>query len=555
MELIPTYPTDTLYRPSLDTKTGITSPLSVTDTCDPSLTESKNIQLRWQEPQDTGGLPLTEYVIERRGGPIYSIAHEWIPILTLPASSLTATIPFPSKSFEKTSPYYYRVRAVNRMGLSSPLETTRPIEFDFNLLNVRPRSTLSSIEYKSKIPAAPRGPLKLELLPQENRVHLEWSMPETSRYKLDELSSKPSRYIIEASEADKPDSVWIELARVPSSSTSSTVRLLPSSTYDVSFGGSLGYSPLLYRVRAENDVGSSAPLVGRIEPMELGSERPKWSPGTLEAHLIYKHKQPQFELKWPRALMELSTYESGREFSSSFGPDLTYLLQYRTVGQRGWKTVATLPYGQQSFVYRPKIDEFQTKSRLSKPIQEAFQFRIGPQTSLGVGEFLESSILSWKPYEMDTGTVASARRLPGLDYGSFSFDQTFVPSPERFQLVDVSVNKPSSFHPRPVHLGSIVLKWHPSTEMSSALRSNADFIVESWRPDKLDWWPVAKRSASVSDETGPGRYELQIDELPVGKTYHFRVITCTTDGRRSEPTLLAQPVHIPTPDVEIKGRF
>ncbi|CAH8611721.1 unnamed protein product [Heterobilharzia americana] len=187
-----------------------------------------------------------------------------------------------------------------------------------------------------------------------------------------------------------------------------------------------------------------------------------------------------------------------------------------------------------------------------KPLFEGYQFRVAPRSHFGVGKFLESDVVSWTASHLrpeDFRTI----RSPGpvtMEIKAPFVPQPMISPPERFHLVDVSMGAPSGrLQDRS---GSVTLRWHPPTGMPSTLRSNADFVIESWRPDKQEWWPVARRSAAVSAESIPGTYELQVNGLPLGQTYHFRVLTETRDAR-SEPTVLPQPVFIPKLDTETKA--
>ncbi|CAH8641072.1 unnamed protein product [Heterobilharzia americana] len=560
-DILPMYSPVYSRRPS-SVLERVESPLSS------SIQDSKSIELKWHPPLDTGGLPITEYVIERRGGPIKSFINEWIPVLSVSGETTKAMIPFPS-ALTNVSPYSFRVRAVNRMGASSPLETTRPLNFEALLLDQTSRPS-SRTSYRPLPPAAPVGPLRSELLPFDSRVHLEWQHSVNGPYKLDESRSMPSTYVIEASEACRPGGPWIEVGRVPGTVTSADVRILPTSSKSESYQFP---STLLYRVRGENDFGSSAPLVTRIEPSSrfaYGSqpelEYPKFTPGNLQARLLptsSEYQLPQIELHWPSVAPEYrrrSTASSDDLLSHRIIPDTSYLLQVRKAEDIGWQTIASLPYGQEKFIYRPKMEELnRPRSSLGsaykledKPLFEGYQFRVAPRSHFGVGKFLESDVVSWTASHLrpeDFRTI----RSPGpvtMEIKAPFVPQPMISPPERFHLVDVSMGAPSGrLQDRS---GSVTLRWHPPTGMPSTLRSNADFVIESWRPDKQEWWPVARRSAAVSAESIPGTYELQVNGLPLGQTYHFRVLTETRDAR-SEPTVLPQPVFIPKLDTETKA--
>ncbi|KAF8564968.1 hypothetical protein P879_07292, partial [Paragonimus westermani] len=563
----------------------------------PDLTEDRAVQLTWHAPTDTGNLPITEYVIERRGGPTTSTSHEWVPVLTVPGMQTTALIPAPSLQRKESLPYFFRVRAVNLMGVGSPLETSQPLVVEgVTEVPSRPSSRTS---YPPQLPLAPRGPLRSELLPHGSGVHLEWRPPATDEYRLEEPLIRPATYVVEATEADKPGSQWIELGRVPGTFTSADIPLLPPSRFrtdssDRSIAMEDEWSrykptPILYRVRGENEFGMSAPLVTRVEPFIFPTARrrsltglPRFKPGYLEAHLLPEYhvdQIPKIELQWPR----LTTYTTpttrlgsiSPDHRTTVSPDIGYLLEARRVGDFGWHPIGTLPIGQETFIYRPSSDEYRApRSRpsfeigryrpesaptVSIPRVEAYQFRVAPISQLDIGNFLESDIVSWTPvlppaapirgaptdYRTVTAPSPIAMHITPPMFGGLT-----LPAPERFQLVDVAVAKPSKDDfLKDSDLGDVILRWHPPAGMSSTLRSAADFVVESWHPERQQWWPVGRCSAAISAETVPGRYDMRITGLPLDQVHHFRVLTQTADAK-SEPALLPHPVILPRVDAE-----
>ncbi|KAK4474841.1 hypothetical protein MN116_000743 [Schistosoma mekongi] len=577
VDVLPTYYPTYSRRPSSSLE-RVETPLSFSAHTTPFL-DSKSFQLKWHAPLDTGGLPVTEYVIERRGGPVKSTSNEWIPVLSVSGETTSAMVPLPSTR-TGVCPYSFRVRAVNRMGASSPLETSRPLDLDTVMLDQTSRPS-SCASYRPLPPAPPSGPLRSEFLPFDAGLHLEWQHPQKDYYKLDESPSMPSTYVIEATEASRPDAPWIEVGRVPGTAKSADVRLLPplyrSESTKSTYTPNLHHVPptLLYRIRGENEFGVSAPLVTRIEPLDLslygsklGLEYPRLSPGRLETHLIptlSESRPPRIELRWPSIAPEYrrqSLPSANRQLiTTPLTSDISYLVQVRKAEDIGWQTIASLPFGQETFTYYPKVEKIPHRPRSSlgsvykleeKPMFEGYQFRVAPRSHLGIGRFLESDVVSWSPSRLQAGDYRTVS-LPGpmsMELLVPSVHQPIIPPPERFHLVDVSTEPAGERIQN--KLGSVTLSWHPPTGMPSNLRSTSDFVVESWRSDKQEWWPIARRPAAISAESVPGRYEIRIDGLPLGQTYHFRVLTETRDDR-SEPVILPQPVFMPQLDTEQKA--
>ena len=88
-------------------------PLVVSD-----ITEDR-VRLSWQPPEDDGGSRLTSYLIEKSE----ARRPRWLRVARVTPEDLTAEV---SDLIENTD-YYFRVIAENKMGLSSPLETQKPV--------------------------------------------------------------------------------------------------------------------------------------------------------------------------------------------------------------------------------------------------------------------------------------------------------------------------------------------------------------------------------------------------------------------------------------------
>lgn len=74
-----------------------------------------NITIRWKEPEDDGGSPITGYIIEYRE----ESSTNWNKAGKVNDFTLTYTVNYLT---EKTM-YHFRVIAVNKIGKAPPLET------------------------------------------------------------------------------------------------------------------------------------------------------------------------------------------------------------------------------------------------------------------------------------------------------------------------------------------------------------------------------------------------------------------------------------------------
>lgn len=86
-------------------------PLAVSDV------HAEGCKLAWDPPEDDGGEPIQQYVVEKMD----TETGRWVPVLTTkePGAEITGLIP--------GKDYKFRVKAVNPEGESEPLETEKAI--------------------------------------------------------------------------------------------------------------------------------------------------------------------------------------------------------------------------------------------------------------------------------------------------------------------------------------------------------------------------------------------------------------------------------------------
>ncbi|KAL7858382.1 hypothetical protein AOLI_G00184840 [Acnodon oligacanthus] len=75
----------------------------------------KCITMKWKAPRDNGGQKVTSFVIERR----MTGKKSWIKVGEVDGDTST----FCNDTVEEGKPYQYRIRAINSLGMSDPLET------------------------------------------------------------------------------------------------------------------------------------------------------------------------------------------------------------------------------------------------------------------------------------------------------------------------------------------------------------------------------------------------------------------------------------------------
>ncbi|KAL5960614.1 Muscle M-line assembly protein unc-89, partial [Taenia solium] len=488
------------------------------------------VNLIWRPPDDTGGLPITHYLIERRSYDHRGLPASWVPVMTVPADQTSVQLQ-PDTGRSRTEPSFYRVRAVNVVGPGMPLEALEPIT-----LAIRGRSPVVDRTPTQQLPEAPLGPVRAEILP-DSMVGLSWEAPRRWRgfspRRSEGFSTPvyPQKYIIEATLADDSTVPWLEVGKVPGSVTTATVRMPSVSLFRP--GSSVETPtprPILYRVRAENEYGYSAPLTTRVRPdFKLQaplSKLPKLPDVPVRARILAPLEEyeagfpPSLELEWAPFVPPALT--PGASDRTSL-PEYSYQVEYRPTGDLGWRHLATLPLGQERYTFYPPTP---SSRDLEKPKSEAFQFRVGVRGPIGVGEFRDSNIVSWNYRNRAPRSVLPSNLEPILT----------ARAPLDLELVRTKVDTPKEPYMAPT--GSISLKWRvPSYERIAAPES---YVVERWIPETSTWRTLSHKL----EGRGHGIYEATIPSLPINEPHFIRVSSVGHMGT-SEPVTLPYPIWIP----------
>ncbi len=169
---------------------------------------SGQVQLAWSAPVDTGGLPISDYLVEvsSDGG------TRWKTVADVVSPSATTTI----TGLVNGTPYAFRVAAVNAVGRGS----------------FTPGSAAA-------IPALPAGlPTALRVTRGNGAVTLSWKAPTSTG------GSPITDYVLQSS--SDAGRTWTPIDRPTSSVTSATVTGLANGT------------PVVFRVAAVNSVGRAS---------------------------------------------------------------------------------------------------------------------------------------------------------------------------------------------------------------------------------------------------------------------------------------------------------
>lgn len=80
---------------------------------------SDSAQLSWKDPEDNGGVRITNFVVEKKD----VASAQWVPVCaTSKKRSITA------KHLMEGTSYMFRVAAENQFGRSEYVETTKPVK-------------------------------------------------------------------------------------------------------------------------------------------------------------------------------------------------------------------------------------------------------------------------------------------------------------------------------------------------------------------------------------------------------------------------------------------
>ncbi|CAH8634151.1 unnamed protein product [Dicrocoelium dendriticum] len=206
--------------------------------------------LSWRPPSDTGGSPITNYVVERQD----TNTGEWVPV-----SKFVRAPEYDVMGLEEGKKQKFRVRAANDFGLSEPLELEKPF----------------IAENPTSAPEPPGVPEVADV--DADTVTLEWTKPKNDG------GSRVNSYVVEVKPAVGGD--WTKAQTGPVKGTSATVTgLKPGEKY-------------MFRVSAKNDAGLGEPSRA-TRPVEC---RPKYvtadSPDNLNVDGVGKN---HVDLSWTR---------------------------------------------------------------------------------------------------------------------------------------------------------------------------------------------------------------------------------------------------------------
>ncbi|PRD22652.1 UNVERIFIED_CONTAM: unc-22 [Trichonephila clavipes] len=174
---------------------------------------AEGCNLKWFPPSDDGGAPIDHYEVEK----LDPQSGQWVPA----GETIGADTNLKVKGLQPGKQYKFRVKAVNRLGESEPLEAFQPI--------------LAKNPYDP--PSAPGQPEIADY--DKDFVTLKWKKP------LNDGGSPITGYVVEKKDKYNPD--WVPIQDVPGDEERTTIPdLVEGNQYE-------------FRVRAVNKAGTSEP--------------------------------------------------------------------------------------------------------------------------------------------------------------------------------------------------------------------------------------------------------------------------------------------------------
>ncbi|GAU87381.1 hypothetical protein RvY_00244-2 [Ramazzottius varieornatus] len=192
------------------TVTVVSAPQPPKGPLEPIETTPESIKLRWSPPEDDGGAPVSNYIVEKCDAG----SDKWVKV-----SSFVRSPEYDVRNLEENKKYKFRVRAENIYGISEPLETDKEI----------------TAKHPFDTPGAPGTPDVTDI--DSDSVSLQWTRPTTDG------GSKILGYVVEGKHPG--DRAWKPMGE--SKDTKFTVPHLHEG------------EEWEFRVRARNSAGPGAP--------------------------------------------------------------------------------------------------------------------------------------------------------------------------------------------------------------------------------------------------------------------------------------------------------
>ncbi|NXP71883.1 MYOM3 protein, partial [Ramphastos sulfuratus] len=265
------------------------------------------LTLSWVPPSDDGGSPVLGYYIER----CVAGSEDWVPCNERPVK----TCRYPVLGLAEGQPYQFRVKAVNKKGISHPSKATDPVTTSDSCRDKRvtviPYDDGRTIEIFQddleghiKIPLPPTNVHASEV--REDYVALAWDEP-------DPRGREPLIYYVEKSIVGSNSWQMLNLELPANSPRFALFDLVEGKSY-------------CFRVRSANKYGISEPSLPS-EPITAGAKLATLPPPSQV--LAFRDTKTSVVLQWDKL-------KDGLE-------PLGYYIYCRETGTEEWQTVNNKP--------------------------------------------------------------------------------------------------------------------------------------------------------------------------------------------------------------------
>uniref|UniRef100_A0A8D0CBF5 Myomesin 3 n=1 Tax=Salvator merianae TaxID=96440 RepID=A0A8D0CBF5_SALMN len=509
--------------------------------------------LSWVTPSNNGGSPIIGYYIER----CEVGTDEWVLCNDKPAK----TCRFPVWGLTEGKTYQFRVKAVNRAGVSNPSKASDPVTMIDPNEGKRLMSTYFDIPYddgmrtiivskdelepKIKIPLPPTNVHASEI--REDYVVLSWDEP-------DPRGQEPLSYYVEKAVAGSD--LW-QMANldIPVNSTTFAV-------FDLDKGKSYRF-----RVRSVNKYGVSQPSLPS-EPISSGERIAPLPPPSQV--LAFRDTNTSAVVQWSKP-------KTGEE-------PLGYYLYSREVGTEEWQTVNNKPFtvpglrtGKQYVFCVKSVSEGGVSDRSPESeaitVRQAISCPSAPRGFALLNCGKDSMTIGWKPPKHKGGTTILGYFLDQHDVSEIDWHEVNMkPIAQRvytvtnlseghfyefrgyaMNIVGVGkVSEPSDIFkceewtmPEPgppydvrcteVRDTSLMIHWEPP--LYTGAGPVTGYYVYACEEGSDTWEQVNKQPLSST--------HMKLSDLETGKCYLFRVRAQNKAGI-GPPSLPSDPVVVKT---------
>ncbi|CAD7001755.1 unnamed protein product, partial [Ceratitis capitata] len=243
-------------------------PLAISDVT------ANGCMLQWKKPEDDGGIPIKEYVIEKMD----TATGKWVRVGRSPGDKMPPS--FDVTGLNAGSEYMFRVTAVNEEGESEPL------------------TTLVGMVAKDPYDE-PNKPGTPEVTDYDNQsISIKWTPP------INDGGASIEKYIIEKKDKNKPD--WEKTIEVPGNQLDATISGLHE------------YEEYQFRVIAVNKAGLSPPSdPSKVQVAKYKKLKPRIDRSNLKPLLIRAGKPVKYDIKVRgESPPTITWYQNGKELIS-----------------------------------------------------------------------------------------------------------------------------------------------------------------------------------------------------------------------------------------------